>query len=125
MDQRLPPDFKEFLRLLASHGVEYLPIGGYAVGYYGFPRATQDMDVWIAIGPRNAERLVAALREFGFATPNLSAELFLRPESIIQGRRMAGAASNAGAVRFMRLSIPTPYSRRQVVPWRRALPRHG
>lgn len=84
MDQRLPPDFKEFLRLLASHEVEYLLIGGYAVGYYGYPRATQDMDVWIAVAPRNAERMVAALREFGFATPNLSAELFLRVGSIIR-----------------------------------------
>ena len=84
MDQRLPPDFKEFLRLLASHEVEYLLIGGYAVGYYGYPRATQDMDVWIAIAPRNAERMVAALREFGFATPNLSAEPFLRAGSIVR-----------------------------------------
>jgi len=84
MDQRLPPDFKEFLRLLASHEVEYLLIGGYAVGYYGYPRATQDMDVWIAIDPRNAERMVAVLREFGFATPNLSAELFLRADGIIR-----------------------------------------
>ncbi len=27
----LPPDFKEFLRLLNAHRVEYLLIGGYAV----------------------------------------------------------------------------------------------
>src|SRR5262245_38687958 len=40
MDITLPPDFKEFLRLLNTHGVEYLLIGGYAVGYYGYPRAT-------------------------------------------------------------------------------------
>ena len=53
MELTLPPDFKEFLRLLAAHEVEYLLIGGYAVGYYGYPRATQDMDVWIAVGPRN------------------------------------------------------------------------
>jgi hypothetical protein len=32
MGQTLPPDFKEFLRLLAAHEVEYLLIGGYAVG---------------------------------------------------------------------------------------------
>jgi len=40
MDITLPPDFKEFLRLLNTHGVEYLLIGGYAVGYHGYPRAT-------------------------------------------------------------------------------------
>ena len=43
---RLPPDFREFLKLLNSYQVEYLLIGGYAVGFYGYPRATADMDVW-------------------------------------------------------------------------------
>lgn len=32
MDLTLPPDFKEFLRLLNDNEVEYLLIGGYAVG---------------------------------------------------------------------------------------------
>lgn len=51
---RIPPDFIEFLRLLNSHGVEYLLIGGYAIGYYGYPRPTADLDVWIATSPLNA-----------------------------------------------------------------------
>jgi len=34
----LPPDFKEFLRLLNAHQVEYLVIGAYAVAYHGYPR---------------------------------------------------------------------------------------
>ena len=46
---QIPPDFKEFLRLLNFHQVEYLLIGGYAVGYYGFVRATGDMDIWVKI----------------------------------------------------------------------------
>lgn len=62
----LPPDFKEFLQLLNAHGVEYLIIGGYAVGYHGYPRATGDMDVWIAFHPQNLRQLAAALGEFGF-----------------------------------------------------------
>jgi hypothetical protein len=41
----LPSDFKEFLRLLDAHRVEYLLIGGYAVNYHGYPRATTDMDI--------------------------------------------------------------------------------
>ena len=45
MDIELPSDFKEFLSLLNSNDVEYLLIGGYAVGYHGYPRATNDMDV--------------------------------------------------------------------------------
>ena len=44
-----PKDFKEFLLLLNSKKIEYLVVGGYAVGYHGYPRATGDLDVWIAI----------------------------------------------------------------------------
>lgn len=40
------PDFKEFLRLLNLNGVEYLVAGGYVVGFYGYPRATGDIDIW-------------------------------------------------------------------------------
>ncbi len=78
----LPPDFKEFLRLLNENEVEYLLIGGYAVGYYGYVRATADMDVWIASNAENASRAVAALKEFGFSVPELSEELFLKDDTI-------------------------------------------
>ena len=80
----LPPDFKEFLRLLNAHHVEYLLIGGYAVGYHGYPRATADMDIWVALHPDNADRIVAVLKDFGFDPPDLSAELFLREWQIIR-----------------------------------------
>ena len=52
----LPPDFKELLRLLNSKKVEYLVIGGYAVAFHGYPRATGDIDIWIAISKENAKR---------------------------------------------------------------------
>jgi len=81
---RLPPDFKEFLKLLNARRVEYLLIGGYAVGYHGYPRATADMDIWIAVQPRNAEKMVAVLKEFGFNIPGLSAELFLKENQIVR-----------------------------------------
>lgn len=81
---RLPPDFKEFLQLLNAHQVEYLLIGGYAVGYHGYPRATVDMDIWIGRGPATAAKMVEVLREFGFDVPNLSAELFLKEDQIVR-----------------------------------------
>jgi hypothetical protein len=84
MDIGLPLDFKEFLSLLNENDVEYLLIGGYAVGYHGYPRATNDMDVWIAINPKNAERIVTALKEFGFDTPDLSANLFMEENKIVR-----------------------------------------
>jgi predicted nucleotidyltransferase len=84
MDVELPFDFREFLRLLAASRVEYLLIGGYAVGYHGYPRATQDLDVWIANNPQNADRVVEALRRFGFDVPELNRELFLVKDTIVR-----------------------------------------
>ncbi|MFH1717031.1 MAG: hypothetical protein ABIF19_06745 [Planctomycetota bacterium] len=80
----LPRDFKEFLKLLNDHEVEYLLIGGYAVSYYGYPRATADMDIWIAMHPVNADKIVAALKEFGFNPSELSGNLFLKEKQVIR-----------------------------------------
>ena len=82
MDIGLPQDFKDFLRLLDAEGVEYLLIGGYAVAYHGYPRATEDMDLWVASHPENAARMVSVLRQFGFDIPELKPDLFLRPDTI-------------------------------------------
>ncbi len=84
MELELANDYKEFLRLLRAHGVEYLLIGGWAVGYHGYPRATYDLDVWIAISPANADRVVRALADFGFDVPELSTDLFLKDDQIIR-----------------------------------------
>ena len=84
MATKLPRDFKEFLKLLDKHGVEYLLIGGYAVSYYGYPRPTSDMDIWIAMHPDNASRITAAVREFGFNTPDLNEQLFMERGNIVR-----------------------------------------
>ena len=42
------------------------------------------MDIWIAVRKENAEKLMAVLREFGFDTPQLTADLFLRENQIIR-----------------------------------------
>ena len=66
MDQRqLPEDFKEFLKLLNSNNVQYLLIGGWAVGFYGYSRFTADMDIFIGISEENISSMKLALHEFG------------------------------------------------------------
>ena len=84
MDMELPLDFKEFLNLLNVRAVEYLLIGGYAVGYHGYPRTTNDIDVWIALNRENARRVETVLKEFGFNIPELSTDLFLKENSIVR-----------------------------------------
>jgi hypothetical protein len=72
------------LQLLNAHQVDYLLIGGYAVGYHGYPRATVDMDVWIARNPANAKKIVTVLKEFGFQSPELTTDLFLKEKRIVR-----------------------------------------
>ena len=81
---RLPADLREFLKLLNSARVEYLLVGGYAVGYYGYPRATGDMDIWVAISDKNAHKLVGVLRDFGFNLPNVQPKVFLEKDRIVR-----------------------------------------
>ena len=84
MDLQLSPDFKEFLKLLSEHEVRYLLIGGYAVSYHGYPRATEDLNIWVAVHPDNARKLVGVLKHFGFEDPALTPELFLQKPKIIR-----------------------------------------
>ena len=85
MDLQLPPDFKEFLKLLKDHDVRYLLIGGYAVGYHGYPRATEDLDIWVAIHPENARKLVSVLHVFGFDDPALARIIPAKTENCSHG----------------------------------------
>lgn len=80
----MPPDFKDFLKLLSVHKVRYLLIGGYAVNYHGYVRATADMDIWIERNADNAKRAVKVLKEFGFDTENLKAQLFLDEDKVVR-----------------------------------------
>jgi len=48
-------------------------VGGNAVGAHGYPRNTNDMDVWVEMSAENAMRLVTVLRRFGFDVPESSA----------------------------------------------------
>ncbi len=77
-------DFKEFIQSLNANNVRYLVVGGYAVAIHGHPRHTKVIDIWIAMDKDNAERMVLALRDFGFGSLDLKPDDFLMPDQIIQ-----------------------------------------
>jgi len=81
---RLHPDFREFLKLLNASRVEYLLIGGYAVGYYGYSRTTLDMDIWIAVEPDNAKKMAAVMARFGFPKGAVDEKAFLEKGKILR-----------------------------------------
>lgn len=58
-------DFKDLLEAFNAAGVRYLIIGGYAVIKHTEPRFTKDLDLWVATDVENAQRVYAALSEFG------------------------------------------------------------
>jgi hypothetical protein len=80
----LHPDFKDFLRLLSFHNVRYMLVGGYAVGYHGYPRATGDMDIWIETSGSNSKQIASVFREFGMPSETISEELFLEANKVIR-----------------------------------------
>lgn len=58
-------DIERILRELVEGGVDFLLIGGVAVGYHGYIRATKDVDVVPDPDPTNLERLAAVLNRLG------------------------------------------------------------
>lgn len=56
-------DIRGILEELAREGVDFLIIGGVAVGFHGYVRATKDVDVVPAPDPQNLARLARVLRE--------------------------------------------------------------
>jgi hypothetical protein len=54
-------DIRGILEELNRAGVEFLVIGGVAVGFHGYVRATKDIDIVPAPDPENLAKLAAAL----------------------------------------------------------------
>lgn len=80
----LHQDFKELLELLNANHVEYLVVGAFALGFYGAPRSTGDIDIWIRVSEENAKRIEKALREFGLSSLGHRTEDFLDKNLVVQ-----------------------------------------
>jgi predicted nucleotidyltransferase len=80
----LTADFKEFVALLVKTNVEYLIVGGYAVGVHGHPRYTGDLDIWLNPTEDNAVNILKCVKEFGFGSFNLQVSDFTKLGNVIQ-----------------------------------------
>jgi len=80
--RQLPEDFKEFIQCLNSNNVRYLLVGGWAIGMYGYPRATKDIDFLISVDKSNLEKLSKALIDFG--GPPVNTELLKEKGYVIR-----------------------------------------
>jgi hypothetical protein len=61
----LNKDYKEMLQSLRDSDVKFLVVGAYALGAYGYPRATGDLDIWVMAAADNSEKIYCALKAFG------------------------------------------------------------
>jgi predicted nucleotidyltransferase len=72
--KQLPEEFKDFIRCLNLYNVKYLLVGGWAVGIYGHPRATKDIDFLVSNDEKNLKKLQNAFLKFG--SPPIDIEAF-------------------------------------------------
>lgn len=80
----MDPDFKELLLIFNAHDVEYLVVGAHALAAHGHVRATKDLDVWVRPNPKNAEKILSALSEFGAPRGDLTQEDLSRAGTVFQ-----------------------------------------
>ena len=80
----LNKDWREFLELLNSRGVDYVIIGAQSLAFHRRPRHTGDLDILVRPTPDNARLLLALLNELGFEQSSFKGTDFLEPEQIIQ-----------------------------------------
>ena len=80
----LSRDLKEFVGCLNSTEAEYLIVGALAVSWHGFPRYSGDIDFLVRPNPDNAQRVRAALVQFGFGELDISLTDLTTPGKVNQ-----------------------------------------
>ncbi len=77
-------DFLDLLKAFDSNDVRYLVVGGYAVAFYGHPRYTKDLDIWVEASLENARRIIQAIQDFGFGSLDLTLDDFSIADRVVQ-----------------------------------------
>jgi predicted nucleotidyltransferase len=77
-------DFEEFLKYLTDEKVEFVIIGGYAVAFHGYVRATNDMDLFFKNSDKNILKIRNALNKFGISTSESDADEFKKSDTILR-----------------------------------------
>lgn len=80
----IPRDFRDFISLLNAEKVRYVVVGGYAVAYHGYPRATGDLDIFISTTKTNTAAIVRALAKFGFVHSQITPDFFSKKGQVFR-----------------------------------------
>src|SRR5262249_46390146 len=79
-----PKDFADLCSLLTAKEVDFLVVGGFAVGFHGAPRFTGDLDLLICPARENVARMLEAISAFGFPTADVAPEYIIEQHKILQ-----------------------------------------
>ena len=74
--------YLDFVSALNVSGVKYMVVGGFAVNFHGYNRATADLDLWLSNDEGNLTRLGDALSRLGYEFPS-EAEAELKEDRIV------------------------------------------
>ena len=77
-------DFRDLLAEFNAHDVEFLIVGAHALAAHGHVRATEDLDVWVRPEPKNAKRVMSALKAFGAPLHDLTENDLATPGVVFQ-----------------------------------------
>lgn len=80
----LEPDFLDFIDLLNKYEVEYMIVGAHALAFFGRPRNTGDLDIWVNSSKENVDKLLMVLNDFGFGSLGLKSEDFTKENQVVQ-----------------------------------------
>ncbi len=85
-------DWREWLESLNASGAEYVVVGGIALAHHGLVRYTGDIDVLVKASEANAERVLQALRAFGFGSVPVR---FISLAHLVRNKRATGRPQDA------------------------------
>jgi hypothetical protein len=103
-------DLRSLLGTLHQHGVDFVVIGGVAVGAHGFVRGTEGLDVVPDLDPDNLKRLTVALGALEATLPTVGGRQF-DPSSdagVIQRGGNVTATTRFGALDVVQLAQGVP-----------------
>lgn len=80
----LNEDYKEMLQILLNNKVKFLVVGAYAMGAYGYPRATGDLDIWVEASSENSQKIYQSLTEFGAPLSEITKTTFFEEGIVFQ-----------------------------------------
>jgi len=76
--------FSDLLSAFNAARVRYLVVGAYVLSYYGRPRTTGDLDLWVDSTVANAQRVFRALGNFGAPLEGISPADFSSAGTVFQ-----------------------------------------